>query len=260
MKIARITLYIALVGLAASLALTTPARAQSAIGFTSDAWVVEDNASTATGSPSASYNLGFEFAVTSPITVTSLGYFNDPTYDPINEPWVFKPIEPPATGSYTYADDHPVGIYDLAGNLLSSATVTSSGSPSGNFLYTSLSTPLNLGLGDYIIAGVTGPTDPFLSDIQGATPPDFIGLTEGPGISYVQDEYAGGVGGASLSNNSFSNDPISEPGFFGPNFQYQPQQAPVVPESSSLALYGGAGLALLVFLAVRRRRSSLNEA
>src|SRR5579884_1742390 len=262
MSISRFPLVAAAALAAALLALAPhPAKAQTAaIGFTSGAVGAEDDAWD-TFSPG--YNLGFQFNVTTPITVTSLGYFNDPSYVvPTNQGYGLTSVylTPPPTGSYTYSSDHPVGIYDLTGDLLASATVTSASTANGDFLYTDLTSPVNLGDGSYIIAGLTGLYDPYVYDVGDYTQPyPYVGITQGPGVQFVTNEYtvdsSGSTDQSALSTyNTFSNAVGDDAGFFGPNFLFQPQgNTPVVPESSSLALFGACGLALFGLLAFRRR-------
>ncbi|HEX5322791.1 MAG TPA: hypothetical protein VFW40_03315 [Capsulimonadaceae bacterium] len=180
-----------------------------------------------------SYNLGYMFTANSAINITSVGYFFDPTVG--------------------FTQDHPVGIYDLSGNLLASGIVsqnTANDTASGFFEYTSLTGgSITLTPGSYIISGVTGPTDPFLFDVQDSSDPN-NGLITPPQITYDQDEFAVG---SDLS--AFPNQSDGIPGsYFGPNFLFTPSGLPGVPEPSpSVAVL--VALAVLGLLMVRRRMS-----
>ena len=237
--------------LSASLMAARPAAAQTpGIGFTSTAFAVEDNAAHATGSPTGSFSLGFEFRANSPTLVTALGFFNDPSFDPAN-PLNTVALVPPPTGAYTFATTHLVGLYQVVGGvstLLAQATVTKAGMVNGDFLYQSLSTPLLLVTGgDYVLAGVTGPTDPYIFDVQDSNQPGSVGLTTSPSITYVQDRYV------SSSTLTFpgSTDAGSEPGFFGPNFL----SAPIPEASTSLSLGLLLAFGLGGVIAARRRKA-----
>ncbi len=164
-----------------------PAAAQApAVGFTPTAFAVEDNAADATGSPTGSFSLGFEFKANSLTLVTALGFFNDSSFTPA-APFNTVALNPPPTGSYTFANSHVIGLYQViggVGTLLGSATVTKSSTANGDFLYQSLTTPLLLVTGgDYVLAGVTGPTDPYIYGVQDLNQPGSVGLTTNPAIT-----------------------------------------------------------------------------
>jgi hypothetical protein len=116
------------------------------------------------------YSLGYEFAVSTPVTVSALGYNYFGT--PLNS-------------------SHSVGIFDSSTNLLASVTVDNSSTVSDGYLYTSLTTPVVLAPGDYFISGTTlGLNDGWLyqaSDIVTA-----------PGIAYVESFFTAGNGGQLL--------------------------------------------------------------
>ena len=228
-----------------------PAAAQApAVGFQSGAIGVEDNAADALGSSTGSFSLGFEFTANAPTLVTSLGFFNDPSFNPAS-PFGSVALNPAPTGSRAFAQSHPVGLYQVVGGigtLLASATVTSAGIRNGAFLYQSLTTPVLLATGgDYVLAGVTGPTDPYIFDVQDSNQLGSVGLTTSPSITYVQDRYAA----SSTLTFPGSTDLSSEPGFFGPNFL----SAPIPEASTSLSLGLLLALGLGGVLAARRRKA-----
>jgi len=217
--------------LAGALLATLPLRSFAAdtpaIGFAPGATGFEDNAANALGDPLGSFSLGFEFTANSPVFVTALGYFNDPFFDPHTP---------------TFANPHQVGLYQVTpgagGNpavttLLAQASVTSGGAPNGFFLYQSLASPVQLMVGgDYVLAGVSGPTDPYFFDVQ-----DINGnaaLTVDSAINYIQDRYTT----SSTLAYPDSTDPLSEPGFFGPNFLTGSASPSDVPEPSVMVSFG----------------------
>ena len=230
-----------------------PAAAQTpAVGFLPGALGVEDNAADVLGSSTGSFSLGFEFTANAPQLVSALGFFNDPSFNPAT-PFGSVTLNPAPTGSRAFAQNHAVGLYQVVGGvstLLASATVTSAGVKNGAFLYQSLLTPVLLVTGgDYVLAGVTGPTDPYVFDIQDSQ--GNAALTTN-GITYVQDRYA--VSSTLMPpTQTDANAPFpSTPGFFGPNFLSAP-----VPEASttlSLGLLLALGLAGLA--ASRRTRKA----
>ena len=189
--------------------------------------------------PNGSFSLGFEFLANQSVFVTSLGYFNDPSYNPTVP---------------TFAQPHQVGLYLLTpgtantGTLLASAAVTQSGAANGFFLYQTLSAPVPLIAGDkYVLAGVTGPTDPYFFGVQDQN--GNPALTVDPSLTYGHDR----VVASSTLVFPTGMDTISEPGYFGPNMLLSP-----VPEAStpvSLGLLLALGLAGLGLTARRRSRS-----
>ena len=229
-------------------ALSGPALAQTpAVGFDPGTFGIEDNAKN-TGA--ASYSLGFEFTANSAAFVTSLGFFSDPSFNP-DFPSNSVTLNPTPTGTRTLADSHAVGLYQIAGGistLLASATVTSAGMRVGDFQYQSLITPVLLTPGgDYVLAAVTGATDPYVYAIQGGQTGGTGLVTNG--ITYVQERYAV----SSTLVLPTRTESIATPGYFGPNFL-----TAAVPEASTTV---GLGLMLALSLAgmglsARRRTSS----
>lgn len=229
-----------------------PAAAQTpAVGFTTAAYGVEDNAAD-TGV--ASYSLGFEFTANGSNFVTSLGYFNDPSFNP-STPFNTVALSPTPGGTYTYSQSHDVALYQITGLnggqrtvvQLAAATITSAGTRTGDFLYTDINPVLLVDGGDYVLAGVTGSTDPYLYDVQDPNQPNSVGLTTN-GIHYVQDRYDV----SSTLTFPGSTDAGSEPAFFGPNLKLSSPSA--APEPSEWAVMGLIALGLGV-LGLRARRA-----
>ena len=213
--------------------------------------------STASNEGVLSYNLGYSFTVNAPITVTALGFFADPYYyDPANP--YYNTL---GSTSQAYAISHDVGIYTSTGTLLLSATVSQSDALVNNFRYASPSIGPNLTLlpnTSYIIAGVTGTYDPFYEDVQitdsnGAqqygivTPPE---VTYGGSVSAV---------GNSLTGNSFQSSALSNPGLFGPNFQFNTLPASAAPEPGQWSVLALAALGLGTLIVRVRRRAAAAE-
>jgi hypothetical protein len=168
--------------------------------------------------------LGWVFTLSSPVTVTALGYFD-------------------AKGSAGLADSYPVGIFNSTGALLVSATVPS-GPPTSlldGFSFISVA-PVVLGAGTYEIGAYASEnsTDDFLFDVTGSSSVPQLTLGE-PAETFgnALTEPAGLV-------------PSVTQGYFGPDFLV----SQVVPEPSSAPF----GLALVIFgwlVHIGRRRRSL---
>lgn len=162
---------------------------------------------------SGSYAVGFEFTTTSPTIVDSLGYYDD-----------FRD---------GFLGDHQVGIFDLQGILLTSATVTTS-DPLGTvnhgywFRWHQI-TPLLLD-GTYVVAATTG--DDNYSWFFKADPADFA-------QNWVVSNNARLDSSTSLILPTTVDTSVY--GIFGPNL------GSPVPEPSTLVLValGIAGAALL---------------
>jgi Domain of unknown function (DUF4082)/PEP-CTERM motif len=169
--------------------------------------------------------IGWQFTLSSPVTVTELGFFD-------------------ATGS-GLSDPHPVGIWNGSGTLLGSATVPSgtAGMLVDGFRFVSV-TPFTLGAGAYAIGAYGNQTslDAFEFGLGGST--TIPALTLG-----------GAVEAASLPNTlTFPTSPegFATQGYFGPNFMVA-----TIPEPSTISLlalaFGLAGF----FKAMRRTPSTL---
>ena len=100
--------------------------------------------------------------------------------------------------------------------------------------------------GNYVLAGVTGPNDPYLFDVQDSTQFGNVGVTTS-GITYDEALYDPG----STLARPTQTDANAEPGFFGPNLQL----AFAAPEPSQAFALGLSGLGLGGLLLRVRRRS-----
>lgn len=226
--------------LAAALLSGHPATAQTVVvGLASTGSTAESNAAT---NGVSSYSLGFAFTVNSAVSVTSLGYFYDPSFNPNAD----------QTIPYTsFNSPHEVGLYTQSGTLLTSAAVTSLGTQDGSFLYQNI-TPVTLAAGQrYVIAGVSGATDPYLytyNDGSGAS-----GMTVDPAITFGQNRYTVSDTLAYAGNT----DTTLASGFFGPNFKIVPANASAAPEPGQWSVLAFTALGLgTVILRVRRRATA----
>jgi hypothetical protein len=167
--------------------------------------------------------LGWQFTLSSTVTVTDLGYFD--------------------AGNDGLFDSHSVGIFNSIGVLLVSATVPSGtgGTLLDGFRFTPAA-PTILGPGSYTIGGYANSTslDDFLFGTSGAA--TISGLTLG---SAVQSSF----GPTSLTFPNGVNG-FATQGYFGPNFMTSS-----VPEPGawSLLALGLPTLALMRWANTRRR-------
>jgi hypothetical protein len=162
-------------------------------------------------------NDGMFFTPTTAITVTALGYV--------------------IPGSIA---GNEVGLYDVStSDLLASATITSSSTLSGDFLYETIA-PVSLTAGDeYAVVGL-------YTAGNGA-----IGYTADSGVGAAPEITFGGY--AYDNNGTLDLPTISySPPIFGPNFQYDVTS---VPEPTSVGLFL-TGLGALIFI---RRFKRQNE-
>jgi hypothetical protein len=193
--VAAAALMFGLSGRAAEAAVINPAYEYSSAGTLSD---------------DRPFTLGFEFSLSTQETVDALGYT-----------------------TVGFASDQQVGIWDSAGALLTSATVSTSDSVVGHFAWTTISA-LTLGPGTYTIGGT----------YDGGLVPTFAsGVTSIPGYTWIADEQA---------NGAVLSDPTFSAGGYGANSIAQVDfsvRAGAVPEPATwitlilgLAICGGATL------------------
>ena len=202
-RLSSILLCLTLLLLLSALGNATPQAAFTSTGLA--VWPNADN---------EDYSLGFEFSVSSPVTVTALGY----NYfgAPLNV-------------------SHDVGIYTSGGTLLTSATVTNASTVFNGYLYTAV-TPIVLGAGDYVIAGTSlGLNDGWIyqaTSVVGAS-----------GLAFVDSWFTAGNGGVlSFPTSIAGGRQYMEVNFLTPNS---------TPEPGTLVLLGTALLGVVG--AVRRK-------
>ena len=173
--------------LLSALGNATPQAAFTNTGLT--VWPNSDN---------QDWSLGFKFSVSSPVTVTALGYNYFGV--PLNL-------------------SHDVGIYTSGGTLLTSATVTNASTVFNGYLYTPV-TPIVLGVGDYFIAGTTlGLNDGWISQATSS-----VGAS---GLAFVDSWYTNGNGGV-----------LSFPPAYASGQQYMEVNFQTTPEPGTLVLLG----------------------
>jgi hypothetical protein len=160
--------------------------------------------------------LGFQFSVKDNFMVTSLGWFDDCLNG--------------------FQDEHTVKLFDGAGTLLASATLSAGKVDplNGSFRYEAI-TPVTLTAGTtYLMAGTTGDTDPYTEN------DDICGFTINPRFMIGPDagRFVDNTPGFVYPDQHYSDYMI----YAGPNLD-----GVNVPEPASLVLLcaGCAGLALL---------------
>jgi len=179
-------------------------------------------------STSGSWDLGINFSVTAPVTVTGLGYYDD------------------FGNGFLHA--HDVALYNAVGTLLAGGIVTSADPLTGNFRYLNIS-GVTLAPGNYQVVGVSY-NDNYTFDY---TAPLGSKLTLGNSITYLGDSYNPDIGsGAAFVGigSGLYNDDIQggiADGVFGPDLFL----ATAVPEPLTLTMFA-VGLAGIV--ATRRRK------
>jgi Domain of unknown function (DUF4082)/PEP-CTERM motif len=196
--------------------------AVSCLAGTADAGTVGLSvASGGTYAMTGEYVLGYSFLVNSPISVVSLGVYDESSDGLVNS--------------------HDVGLWNSSGTLLASVTVPSgtAGTLNSSFRFAPV-TPVDLtaGLIYYVGATTQGVSDWWLRD-PGT-------MTTAPEITYDSRRY--GLYSGSLVFPDLTGSGTT--GYFGGNFEFEPS---AVPEPSTFALMIVGGLA---FVALRRRRSA----
>jgi hypothetical protein len=166
------------------------ARADLALDFTGG------TANTFTGSAT----VGWQFAASSPLTLTALGFWDQ--------------------GGNGLVNAHQVGIWNSTGTLMASTTVTSASTPvastssAGDWLFNSI-TPVALAPGTYTIGALLPVNaDPDFQMINAAA-------STRDGVTWLD---AADVGGSSLTE-PFADSRFAD-GVFGPNLQVTPAPEP----------------------------------
>lgn len=174
----------------------------------------------------SNWTLGYEFTANANIRVKQLGFYDD--------------FENGLTQS------HVVGIWNLAGQLLTSATVTPADPLLDHFRYTAIQPfPLSAGT-NYVVGALTG-NENYSFHWSATTPAE---------ITFVRDRYDRTATGTGILDFPESSDGLlaAGAGYLGPNLLYS--DAGAAPEPGTLALLGiGAGL-LLTRTGWRRRRAA----
>lgn len=163
------------------------------------------------------FTLGFQFNVTTPITVTQLGLFD--------------------SSQNGLLEAHQIGLWDNSGNLLLASVIPiGTLAPLVDKFRVVPVTPTNLGVGTYRI-GAT-----FQTGLDRLIFPGFAtDFISAPQLTFVMNRFEPG---ATLSFPTGTDG--TQPAYFGPNFLL----AAAVSEPATLMLLG---LGLLMFAVARRR-------
>jgi Domain of unknown function (DUF4082) len=187
------------VAVALLLAAATTAHADPILTF---------NEATGSTGNNLNHTVGWQFNVTTPVTVTGLGWFD--------------------AGGNGLAVGHTVGIWDPSGGLLASVMIPDgTGAPLDGQFRTVDVTPFDLPAGDgYIIGGQnsTSNSERLAFDVAQMVDPriNFVGPTF---------DTAAGL------NRPTTPAPVATTGFYGPSFSVTPADATAMPEPRSVAIW-----------------------
>lgn len=178
------------------------------------------------------YSIGYEFNVLSPIMIKALGVFDDPNswIDP-NDPF---------SGPNGLTETHQIGVWDMFGTLLGSASIAAGGGNLTNYFRFVNVSPFVLAVGaGYRIASTSGYSK-YTSTFWAS------GLLVDPSIQLVR--------GLSDPGTSLVNPTTTWEGdmFLGPNMQFS-----AVPEPATMVLLA-TGLASMMLASLFRRRREAN--
>ena len=111
------------------------------------------------------FTLGYVITFSSTVDVLTLGYVDvDGDLTPLGQ-------------------DHDVGLWDLFGNLLASATISTADPFRMGYRYAALASPLSLVAGQYVIGGFTGTDlEPVSTSASGATTSAGVAITPADGL------------------------------------------------------------------------------
>ena len=163
------------------------------------------------GSNGSYWTLGWSFSVNSQIDVTALGVYD--------------------SGQDGLTEDHAVGLWDASGNLLASTIVPAGGGTLDNYF---MFVPINgvvLDPGNYVVGARM--EDEAYNPYSGTVP----SVTTPPEITYLNGLYikSGGL--------DFPTE-LSNGGYFGGDFQFEPVPEPSQIEFGALMLIGATGYAI----------------
>jgi uncharacterized protein DUF4082/PEP-CTERM motif-containing protein len=175
-----------------------------------------------------SFTAGYTFTVNSPIDVTQLGVWDPVAGTPLTR-------------------NHPVGIWNQAGALLSSATVLPTSPKTAGFQFVPV-TPFELDPGQTYTIGAFYPDRGADAGIDQPLRSNASGFIKASQLNFGTEKFALNDGG--LTRPTIAT-PDVNPGDFGPNFQFTG-----VPEPSTLALLALGGGALAGWRRWRKRAAA----